>query len=119
MGLTYKKILVKATRKSRKQKEIEFLIDSGAVYSLVPSAILKTLGITAHREMNFILADGTKIKRGIGDAYFETDGVGGVAPVIFGIEGDKPLLGITTLESLGLVLNPFNREVSPMRQLRM
>ena len=31
------------------------------------------------------------------------------------IAGDKPLLGATTLESLGLVLNPFKRQLVPMR----
>jgi len=31
--------------------------------------------------------------------------------------GDEPILGSTTLESLGLVLNPFSRELKPMRML--
>ena len=42
---------------------------------------------------------------------------GGAAPVIYGEEGDDPLLGVTTLEALGLVLNPFTRELYPMRML--
>ena len=41
----------------------------------------------------------------------------GAAPVIFGEEGDEPLLGATTLESLGLVLDPFKRRLIPMRML--
>jgi predicted aspartyl protease len=67
--------------------------------------------------MTFVLADGTEIRRKVGDAYFEWRGEGGAAPVIFGEKGDEPLLGATTLESLGLVLNPFNRELSPMRMM--
>lgn len=39
------------------------------------------------------------------------------APVIYGEEGDDALLGATTLESFGLVLNPFTRELHPMRML--
>jgi hypothetical protein len=42
---------------------------------------------------------------------------GGPAPVIYGEEGDEPLLEVTALESLGLVLNPFTRELHPMRML--
>ena len=42
---------------------------------------------------------------------------GGPAPVIYGEERDEPLLGVTALESLGLVLNPFTRELHPMRML--
>ena len=36
-------------------------------------------------------------------------------PVILGEEGDEPLLGVVTLEILGLVLNPFNRTLQPMK----
>jgi len=37
--------------------------------------------------------------------------------VIFGEKGDEPLLGATTLESLGLVLDPFKRRLIAMRML--
>ena len=49
-----------------------------------------------------------------GDAYFEYAGVGGPAPVIFGEKDDRNLLGVTTLEALELVLDPFKRELRPM-----
>jgi hypothetical protein len=34
---------------------------------------------------------------------------------VFGPEGVTPLLGVFTLESLGLMVNPVTRELSPMR----
>jgi len=34
--------------------------------------------------------------------------------VIVGEPGDYPLLGATTLDGLGLVLDPFRRELRPM-----
>ncbi len=108
---------MKETRKASKKALVNFMIDSGAVYSLVPEKILKKLGISAYREMDFILADGTKITRQVGDAYFEYNGEGGSAPVIFGEKGDEPLLGATTLESIGLILNPFKRKLYPMRMV--
>lgn len=92
-------------------------MDSGAVYSLVPGKILDGLGIEPHREMSFALADGTSIKRRVASGYFEFEGEGGAAPVVYGEEGDSALLGLTTLESLGLVLNPFTRTLHPMRML--
>ena len=117
MGYNYKKFIVKENRNSKKKLEIYFLIDSGAVYSLVLAADLKKIGIKSYKTMEFVLADGTKMKRKVGDAYFEYNGEGGSAPVIFGEKGDDPLLGVTTLESIGLVLNPFKRELYPMRML--
>jgi hypothetical protein len=35
--------------------------------------------------------------------------------VILGIPGDEPLLGVVTLEILGLVLDPFQRTLRPMK----
>jgi len=117
MGITTAILRVREHRKAAKFAEVEFLVDSGAVYSLVPGKILDELEIEPHREMSFSLADGTTVKRRVCSAYFEFEGEGGPAPVVYGEEGDTALLGATTLESLGLVLNPFSRTLHPMRLL--
>ena len=111
------RFIVKESRSSDKKIEVDFLIDSGAVYSLVPAEQLYSIGLKPYRTVDFALADGTKITRQVGDAYFEFKGEVAPAPIIFGEKGDEPLLGATTLESLGLVLNPFKRELHPMRML--
>src|SRR6185436_18240742 len=84
MGLTNQKLVVKESRRARRKAAVNFLIDSGAVYSLVPASTLKQLGIRPYRKVDFSLADGTTITRQVGDAYFEFKGEGGAAPVIFG-----------------------------------
>jgi predicted aspartyl protease len=119
MGLTFQRLTVKPSRASRKKRAIDFLIDSGAVYSLVPSKQLRLLGIKPYKKLDFALADGSIVSRQVGDAYFEYRGQGGAAPVIFGQEGDEPLLGATTLESLGLILDPFKRKLHPMKLVLM
>ena len=117
MGITSAILKVREHRKSEKTAEVNFLVDSGAIYSLVPGKILDQLDIEPYREMSFSLADGTTLKRQVCSAYFEYEGEGGPAPVVYGEEGDEPLLGATTLESLGLVLNPFTRTLHPMGML--
>ncbi len=117
MGITVAILRVREHRKAVKYADVEFLIDSGAVYSLVPGKILDELEIEPYKEMSFSLADGTSLKRKVSSAYFEFEGEGGPAPVVYGEEGDSPLLGATTLESIGLVLNPFTRTLHPMRLL--
>jgi aspartyl protease family protein len=117
MGLTNQSSVVKESHRARRKAAVRFLIDSGAVYSLVPEPTLKKLSIRPHRRVEFALVDGTTITRKVGDAYFEFQGEGGAAPVIFGEKGDEPLLGATTLESIGLVLDPFKRRLIPMRML--
>ena len=117
MGLTTQLATVRPSRSSRVHQQVEFLVDSGAVYSLVPAPVLRKLGLRPYRTETFTLADGTKVRRKVGDAYFEIEGNRGPAPVIFGEKDDEPLLGVTTLESLGLVLDPFKRRLRPMRFL--
>ena len=117
MGITNAILKVKEHRKSEKIAEVNFLVDSGAIYSLVPGKILDLLDIEPYKEMSFSLADGTVLKRKVCSAYFEFEGEEGAAPVVYGEEGDEPLLGATTLKSLGLVLNPFTRTLHPMRML--
>jgi clan AA aspartic protease len=115
MGLTTQVVTVRPSRSARVHVSIECLVDSGVVYSLAPAAALRKLGLRPYRTETFTLADGTKVKRRVGDAYFEINGKRGPAPVIFGEKDDEPLLGVTTLESLGLVLDPFKRKLLPMR----
>ena len=117
MGITTAILRVREHRKAEKFEDVAFLIDSGVVYSVVPGRILDRLGIEPYREMSFSLADGTTIKRKVSSAYFELEGEGGPAPVVYGEEGDSAILGATTLESIGLVLNPFTRTLHPMRML--
>src|SRR2546429_302195 len=84
MGLTSQKLVVKESRRARRKATVNFLIDSGVAYSLVPGRILKKLGVRPHRQVDFSLADGSTIRRQVGDAYFELQGEGGARPVIFG-----------------------------------
>lgn len=94
--------------------ELDFTVDSGAGFSVVPGVILHGLGIEPHKTQAFFLANGDKIERPMGIAGFEYLDEITAAPVIFGAEGDAALMGVTTLEGFGFVLDPFRRELRPM-----
>jgi predicted aspartyl protease len=114
MGLTVLEMEVANTARPEVTRSIEFLIDSGAIYSVVPATILAELGITPLAEQSFRLADGSKITRKKGGAVFKYRDQIGVADVIFGEPGDSTLLGAFTLEALGLALDPLRRELKPL-----
>ncbi len=114
MGLTVLKVQVGNPARPKVLQEVEFLVDSGAIYSVVPSAVLRKLGIKPFATQQFRLADGSTIKRSKGAALFQyQDKIGG-ADVIFGEEGDHALIGSLTLASFGLALDPLRRELKPL-----
>jgi clan AA aspartic protease len=114
MGLTVLEIEVGNPANPEVTKKVDFLIDSGAIYSVVPTPVLEKLGIQPIAEEEFRLADGTKVVRKKGIALFRYGERVGGADVIFGEEGDHKLLGALTLEALGLVLDPLKRELKPL-----
>jgi clan AA aspartic protease len=116
MGITYVELEIANVASPKKVEKVEFLVDSGAVYSVVPARVLRRLGIKAVDKQTFRLADGKKIVRRKGVALFRLNGRVGGADVIFGEPGDATLLGALTLESLGLSLDPLKRE---LRELPM
>jgi clan AA aspartic protease len=114
MGLAVLEIEVGNPSNPEVTEKLEFLIDSGSIYSVVPTPILEKLGIKPLTEREFRLANGTKITRKKGVALFKYGERIGGADVIFGEEGDSILLGAFTLEALGLVLDPLRRELKPL-----
>jgi clan AA aspartic protease len=114
MGLTYLEVEIGNPAHPDVTEKIEFLVDSGAIYSVVPVPVLEKLGIKPLKEEKFFLADGTKITRNKGVALFRYGERVGGADVIFGEEGDANLLGAFTLEALGLALDPLKRELKPL-----
>jgi len=114
MGLTVLTLEVANPEKLSAREPVEFLIDSGAVYSFVPREVLSRLGIEPYSRKKFRLADGSLIERDRGDAVYFYKDLRGPAPVIFGEPGDAALLGAVTLESLGLVLDFIRRDLMPL-----
>ena len=114
MGLAFVEGVV---RGRKKQATVKFLVDSGAVYTLLPDKVWRATGLKPKRRMTFTLADGTEVERAISECHIALPQGDGYTPVILGEPGDDPLLGAVTLEILGLVLNPFNRSLHPMRAM--
>lgn len=114
MGLTFLEVAVSNPANPEVIKPVEFLVDSGAIYSVVPAPILDELGIKPLAEEEFHLANGEKIVRKKGIALFKYMGKIGGADVIFGEADDSTLLGTFTLGALGLMLDPLKRQLKPL-----
>lgn len=111
MGLTTLKIEISNIAKPKLKEPVEFLVDSSALYSVVPAKVLKKLGIKPLTQETYSMVDGTQLVRKRGFALFRYGNRIGGADVIFGEVGDSVLLGATALESMGLSLDPLRREL--------
>jgi len=115
MGLV--RVEMDISRDGGPRHAVEFLVDSGAVYSVLPQRVWRALKLKPQRTLQFSLADGTRIRRGVSECRFSYLGVAASSPVVLGERRDEALLGTVTLETLGLVLNPFERTLKPMRMI--
>jgi len=116
MGVTYVAARISNPRRADDTAiELDFLVDTGAIYSVVQASVLETLGVPRLKRAEFTLADRSRQSYEIGEAFFELATSLGTSPVVFGPEGVIPLLGAFTLDSLGLMVNPVTRELLPMR----
>jgi predicted aspartyl protease len=114
MGITTIKARVFNPAQPASKIDLTFMLDSGAGYTLVPETLLQALGIMPHTTRAFVLANGDEIRRNMGNAALEYMEQVTHAPVIFGEEGDTAIMGVSTLEAFGFVLDPFRRELRPM-----
>src|ERR1041385_2032063 len=114
MGLTQLTVEIANPAKPEATRALDFLVDSGTVYSVVPERVLRALKIKPIAEETFRLADGSRIVRKKGIAFFRYGERVGGSDVVFGMKGDATLLGALTLEALGLALDPLRRELKPL-----
>ena len=115
MGITY---VEGSARGPAGEAPVRFLVDSGATYTLLPHKVWRTVGLVPQRDLEFALADGTIVKRSVSECLIVLPQGAGHSPVVLGEPGDdEALLGVVTLEMLGLVFNPFSRALQPMRLL--
>jgi clan AA aspartic protease len=115
MGITNITGTVASVHNLKKKQKIRFLVDTGASYTVLPLNYVKTLGLKATKTQDFTLADGTIVKRDLGYAMIEIDGQESPSTVILGEKGDSALLGVITLENMGLMVDPFKRKLIPMK----
>ena len=84
-------------------EEVRFLVDTGATYTVLPADLADRLGLVrSPAPVRVALADGT-----LRDFPFST--------VLIAPAGTEPLLGVETLEVLGLRLDPASGTLEPTR----
>ena len=97
---------------------VEALVDMGATHSMIPSTLLQELGIDPVETRISRIADGSRMELQTAWARFHAEGRNAVARVSFGPEGTY-LMGATTLEDMGLVVDPVEQQLIVQEDLLM
>ena len=110
MGAIHVTVSLRSSQKSRKKYEADFLVDTGATDSMAPGSRLKKAGITPSGRMSYELADGSTVEYDFGLAVIEFMGELTAGRIVVGPDNCEPLLGVTALESVGITVDPANRQ---------
>jgi predicted aspartyl protease len=87
-------------------REVQFLVDTGAFYTMLPPELASDLGIETPLAETVWVADSRRIPIQLGIAHLRAlDREGGVPVGV--MEVPEPLMGVTALEALGLKVNPI------------
>jgi clan AA aspartic protease len=93
----------------KKHFETLFLVDTGATDCMVPGDKLEKLGVKKEGKMAYELADGSVKEYSYGLVRIEFMGETTAGRVIFGDKDCNPILGVTALESVGIMVDPANK----------
>lgn len=100
--------------KELRRLEIDAIVDTGAVMTLLPQDLVETLGLPFDGKLIVTLANDQKVELSrarllsltIGDRQMDTD-------CLVGPPGCEPLIGQLVLERLDLIVDPLKRTVTP------
>jgi len=109
MGLTKVTATLTSFEEPQGAYEALFLVDTGATDSLAPADELEKIGVRPQGKTSYELADGTVREYPYGLVRIEFMGETTAGRVIFGDPGCEPLLGVTALESVGIMVDPANK----------
>ena len=103
--VTVKVRLANPVSKSKEKIADKALVDAGATFTVIPHGIATKLGLRSLGKRRVETANRSQLLDQ-SFAYIEVDGKNTVTPLLISRTLDKILIGVITLESLGLMVDP-------------
>jgi clan AA aspartic protease len=111
MGHVHQRVTVSA----EKTATVSMLVDTGATFSVIPEALARAVGIKRlRRPVPITLADGRQVRLAAGTAIVRIGRREAPATILVG-GVVEPILGVETLEALGLTVDSRRRRLAPSR----
>ncbi len=120
MGIFKTEVAVGLSRNGKPvfSEALELLVDTGATYTTLPSRVLRDLGVKPVGTIPVTLADGRKVKKPYGGVWLRIKGRPVSVTVLFGEEGDLPILGATSLEQARFGVDPIGKHLVPVQAIQ-
>jgi clan AA aspartic protease len=98
-----------------KKATVRMLVDTGATFSVIPKALAGAIGVKPSRHsMRVTLADGRRVRCAAALVSYRIGRREAPGPILIG-DVSLPLLGVETLEALGLAADPRRSRLVPTR----
>ena len=98
-----------------KPVRVRMLVDTGATFSIIPKALAESIGVKPRgRPYTLTLADGRRVKCASGIVDYRIGKREAPGVILIG-DVAEPLLGLETLEALGLAVDPRKERLTPTR----
>lgn len=118
MGEIYLELTIANIEDRRRQKELAFLVDTGATRAWIPQQIARELGIKKVGTISLELADGNVKKFSYGMCVFAFNGEIVAGNVIIGPPDIEPIVGTHVLQDFRLVIDLEHHTISRRRAMR-
>ena len=118
MGFTCVEIDLANVAEPGRHRSVQFLVDTGALLTVVPASVLQELGIQPVGQRSF-RGFGGVVQRSIGGAQFRYQDSVAIASVMFGEDNDPTVLGVTALEALGYQVDPTTQQIKQVESLQL
>jgi predicted aspartyl protease len=96
-----------------KAEEIEALVDTGAAFFWIHRERLERMGAVVLRRMGFRAIDGSIIERDTAAVWVASNGFTGPDIVVMAERKDMEVIGVHTIEGLGLAADPVQKKLIP------
>jgi len=92
-------------------ESLEALVDTGATFTLIPREVLERVGVVPEEEWPFELADGREVRYPVAWVQIRIGARTQPTIAVFGERGSEPTLGVVTLESFLLAVDPVHHRL--------
>ena len=111
-GMGHFRVPVQVGSRTGEQLEsLEALVDTGATFTLIPREVLERLGVVPEEEWPFELADGREVRYPVAWVQIRIGARTQPTIAVFGERGSQPILGVVTLETFLLAVDPVHHRL--------